>query len=187
MLSTYPRSLVLLSVRIPPHLKLFWNLHVRQHPLMIYQCLAEKYRKLSSRSWKAVRIFSPLYVQAPVFHHSAPPFQRATLHCYSRWKDFLKKLLSLWPSLSPGICFFLSLCLSLSPHSYSLLVLTFIKLAQPPVGGAEAVSLHHLWCPFLSSCLPAAHSRGLPSTRRWASIQLTRWAATLYIVHMGPN
>lgn len=150
MLSTYPRSLVLLSVRIPPHLKLFWNLHVRQHPLMIYQCLAEKYRKLSSRSWKAVRIFSPLYVQAPVFHHSAPPFQRATLHCYSRWKDFLKKLLSLWPSLSPGICFFLSLCLSLSPHSYSLLVLTFIKLAQPPVGGRRQ-------CRCTTSDAPSCH------------------------------
>lgn len=138
MLSTYPRSLVLLSVRIPLHLKLFWNLHVRHHPLMISECLAEKYRKLSSRSWKAVRIFSPLNVQDPVFHHFAPPFQMATLHCYSRWKIFWKKLLSLWPSLSPGICFFLSP--SLSPHSYSLLVPTFIKLAQPPVGGGGIVA-----------------------------------------------
>ena len=122
LLSTYLRSLVLLSVWILLHLQPYWNSHVTEYPLKISRCLTQKYRKWSSGSLKTALVFTPLCVHTLSLSLSPHPLHLLQMHTLLREKSW-KMLHSLWPSLSPDVCIFsLSLCTalrlpSLSQHS----------------------------------------------------------------------
>lgn len=159
------------------HLKHSWNLHLTVYPLKISLCLTWE----NPENWAQGTCFCLHYMLQLSFSSfltASANGHRALLK--EKKKKTWKMLHSLWHPPQPRRLPF-SLCVFLSFSSQPPLpVLTFIKPARPPGGGVAGLAAPppaHL----LSSCLQATHFCGLKSTHRWASIQSSLWAATLYV------